>query len=416
VSQERIVQVLTRALGLDPGSLGPAALARAVATRMRAARASDSDAYLALVQRSRSELDALIEEVVVRESWFLRDAHAFRVLAGWALRRPRASGSEGAPIRILSLPCAGGEEPFSVVICLVAAGLAPERIRVRAIDVSARAIAAAKRGVFGEQSFRGMGAHLRERFFARVGSGYRIDPRLQACVDFEVANAFDPALALGERCFDAIFCRNLLIYLDPASRRRLLDRLERALASHGMLFAGHAEDFEAIDPRLRRTSDARAFAFVLARDAPSRAQQTDAVPTCTRERSAALAVRGRVVDSGRGERRPGAGRASTEAASAAPPHACSRGEELRAAQQASERAIASGAANADVYCLLGVALHGQARLAEARASFEKALYLDRHHYETLVHLALLCDASGDEDEAARLRRRAGRVHPVGAGP
>ena len=80
------------------------------------------------------------------------------------------------------------------------------------------------------------------------------------------------------------------------------------------------------------------------------------------------------------------------------------------------RAIARGQADGDVYCLLGVALRGQGRIAEAEVCLERALYLDRNHYQALVHLALLREANGDTSAATRLRRRAARAASAGARP
>ena len=415
MARERIERILARAIGLEPRSIGPAALEGALAARVRATRARDPGAYARLLERSREELAALIEEVVVSETWFFRGASAFRFLAEWIVERRRRAAGASEPARILSLPCATGEEPYSVVMALLEAGLPPAEVRVRAIDVSARAVEGARRGVFGPRSFRGPELGFRDRFFQRSGAGYRIHPRIQACVELEVANAVDPRLSLGKRCFDAILCRNLLIYLDPPSREKVLGRLEGALAAGGLLVTGHAEALPSMGARFQRARGPVSFAYVRAEGGPAadcaraaRRGEPESPARPAAGRRAAPRQRRRPARSQRAPAWP-----ETALEPAAGPSAS---DDLRGAQEACMRAIARGQADGDVYCLLGVALRGQGRIAEAEACLERALYLDRNHYQALVHLALLREANGDTSAATRLRRRAARAASAGARP
>src|SRR5271154_2941854 len=125
------VEALLRArIGLDPESSGPTLLPRAVRARLKtlAIPARDVDRYLALLNDSKAEFDALVDEIVVPESWFFRDVHPFELLAGPIAESWRADPSR-PPLRALSIPCARGEEPYSRTIALLDAGLPPRRYR-----------------------------------------------------------------------------------------------------------------------------------------------------------------------------------------------------------------------------------------------------------------------------------------------
>ncbi|TFG94395.1 MAG: tetratricopeptide repeat protein [Myxococcales bacterium] len=412
-ARERIERMLGDAIGLDPRSIGRAVFERALATRVRATRARAPASYARLLEGSREELAALIEEVVVSETWFFRDAPALHFLAGRFVEPGRIAAVAGAKVRILSMACATGEEPYSVVMALLDAGLPPEQIHVRAIDVSSRAIEQARRGSFGPNSFRSTQLDFRDRFFRRKGVAYQIDSRIQSCVDFDVASALDPKLSLGTGCFDAILCRNLLIYLDPPSRAKVVSRLENALAADGVLLTGHAEALPVVGAHFARAPGAPSFAYVHAKQELA---GDGAHPVSRRESDPSPRSAARRKDASR--RRPAKSqpRAAPAESVIGPTSLPPCEDALREAQAACTHAIARGEVDGDVYCLLGVALRAQGRLAEAEACFERALYLDRNHYQALVHLALLREANGDLGAAALLRRRAARAASAGAPP
>lgn len=122
--QAAIEAVLRDCIGLDPTTIGSAAVARAARTRMAAADDPDLLAYAARVQRDPAERERLVEDVVVGESWFFRDRQVFDFVTDLAVMR--AGLPDRGPLRVLCAPCAGGEEPYSVAMALLDAGLAAE--------------------------------------------------------------------------------------------------------------------------------------------------------------------------------------------------------------------------------------------------------------------------------------------------
>jgi chemotaxis protein methyltransferase WspC len=234
-----IAELLRTRIGLDSHSLGAEVLTNAVAQRMRILGLAAPESYVDLVAASATEFDALIDEVVVPETWFFRGGKVFAFLAKHV--RDRIASIPTGACRILSAPCSTGEEPYSLVIALTDAGVPPERWTVDAIDVSARSLERARRARYTESAFRETPAEVRRGHFRKVENGWELNAALKERVRFRRGNLLDPHLLSGERPFELILCRNVLIYLDEPARRRVLANLDRLLTPDGLLCMGHAE-------------------------------------------------------------------------------------------------------------------------------------------------------------------------------
>ncbi|CAM2163719.1 chemotaxis protein methyltransferase WspC [Paraburkholderia sacchari] len=268
----RFVAWLAQETGIDAESLGAHALARAVAARAaltvhdhggaaapREASASGTralpaqwengaavpeavrDAYWARLTTDTAERQALIDALVVPETWFFREREAFVALARGGVQRLAAE--PGELVRVLSVPCSTGEEPYSAAMALMDAGLAHEQFGIDAIDISATSIEAATRGVYGRNAFRGDAPTLhgfRERYFHPAPDGWQLADAVRRAVSFERANLFDWLAAHPVR-YDFIFCRNVLIYFDREAQDRAIGLLRARLADGGMIFVGPAE-------------------------------------------------------------------------------------------------------------------------------------------------------------------------------
>lgn len=142
---DRFERLLKSRIGLDASSVGSAVIERAVRQRMSGLALHDEDEYWMRLNGSPGEVQALIEAVVVPETWFFRYPESFTTLARLAFERLPSLGG-GRALRILSLPCSTGEEPYSIVMALLDAGLSEYLFEVDALDVSARVIERASLG------------------------------------------------------------------------------------------------------------------------------------------------------------------------------------------------------------------------------------------------------------------------------
>jgi len=226
-------------IGLDAATIGQASVARAVRDRMAAAGCTDVDAYVAAARTDPAERDRLVEQVIVAESWFFRDRQVFDFVADVAATVAAFPGR--SPVRILCAPCASGEEPTSVAMALLDAGLASTQFVIDAVDVSHAALERARRGRYSANAFRNADAGYRDRWFRMDGSAAVLDERVRGCVRYAWANILDRGFADGRDPYDVIFCRNLLIYLTPEARAAVERTLDRLLRPDGVLVLGAAE-------------------------------------------------------------------------------------------------------------------------------------------------------------------------------
>ena len=201
---------------LDATSLGPTAVDRAVQRRQEACRLPDRNAYWLHLRASPSELQELVEAVVVPETWFLRDPQAFTALAAMARAQLQANPAR-PPLRLLSLPCSTGEEPLSMAMAMMDAGIDPSRFRIDGVDVSGRVIELARQGWYGSNSFRGTDLDFRDRHFDGA-MALAAACRAGTVDDFSRGNL---SLRFHSRpgYLRLHFCRNVLIFDQPSKRK-----------------------------------------------------------------------------------------------------------------------------------------------------------------------------------------------------
>jgi len=258
---------LSHETGIDAHSLGINALERAVLERVRTTQAVSPAADLAEgavgaywqhLNDSPDERLALVETLVVPETWFFRDREAFVALA--RLANEKLARDPARVLRVLSVPCSSGEEPYSAAMALLDVGIGAERFTIDAMDISARAIELAQKAVYGRNSFRGGEFGFRERHFSPRDGGWVLNERIQQTVRFAQANLFEPAQPAAAH-YDFIFCRNVLIYFHREAQDRAIHLLDARLAEGGTIFVGPAETGLMMRHTLSSARIPLAFAF-----------------------------------------------------------------------------------------------------------------------------------------------------------
>lgn len=214
--------------------------------------ASFADYYNLLVSpgpQQAVELQEMINAVTTNKTLFFREPHHFRALEKLILApalRPMAMGSVPS-IRIWSAGCSTGEEPYSIAMTLMEFLDNPAAwdIRILATDIDTEVIEQAKLGVYLRSSVADLPSHIIRRYFlsgtGRYSDLVQIKPEIKRLVSFGQLNLIQEPWPF-RRKFDAIFCRNVIIYFDHSSQRRVLECLARCLKPGGVFFAGHSEN------------------------------------------------------------------------------------------------------------------------------------------------------------------------------
>ena len=395
-------RLLTAAIGLDVNSIGPSAIERAVQERMSAEALDDPHAYWERVRGSAIELQALIDAVVVPESWFFRDAEAFAMLAGIGVQQSRRVGADGV-MRLLSLPSSTGEEPYSMAMALLDAGVPADRFRIDAVDVSARSIALAGRAVYGRNSFRGQELRFRDRHFEATPLGYRPSDTVRRQVTFRHGNIMAADFLPGLELYDVIFCRNLLIYFDRATQDRAVHVLGRLLRSSGTLFVAPSETGLLLAHDFVSAKIPLAFAFRKSVAGSLEPKMVRLDPYAIRQSKPAAPLTADPADTVRPLLRADISVGLDDATRLA-----DQGRFVEAAACCEEHLRLQGP-SANAFHLLGLVRDAAGNATDAAACYRKALYLDPEHHETLVHLAFLVEQQGDSTGAQVLRNRARRL-------
>jgi chemotaxis protein methyltransferase WspC len=255
---QTVADRLNAAIGVDPRGLDGKRLQWIIESRCRYLNLPDASAYAAYLEEMPGEIDALIDEVVVRETRFFRDLvvfdHIRQTIAQIATAEP-------GPLRILSAPCGTGEEAYSVAALLQLMGVPPARFTIDAFDISPLALEIARRGVYPERAFSHVPAELQQACAQRQGNHRSIHEELRARVNSARLNLAQ-AGALGDVAqYHLILCRNLFIYLAPAARATLAQSLSTVLLPGGRLFLGTADRVKELSALFAPVRPAASFAF-----------------------------------------------------------------------------------------------------------------------------------------------------------
>jgi chemotaxis protein methyltransferase CheR len=214
--------------------------------------------YLTERDAAGSEKRELINAVTTNKTDFFRESHHFDYLRDQVIPalRTRAGSTGRRRLRIWSAGCSTGEEPYSLAITLAEhlGPLASWDVKIVASDIDTRVLNTASEGVYPEERLTPIPAALRQRYFQRGKNGaaglWRARSTLKDLIEFRRINLQEEPWPLHER-FDAIFCRNVIIYFDRPTQQRLFERMARQLTPEGLLFLGHSESLFGVSDRFR---------------------------------------------------------------------------------------------------------------------------------------------------------------------
>lgn len=209
----------------------------------------DYYSYLAEQDPTGEELRRMINCITTNKTSFFRENHHFEFLRDHLIPEARARAADGAPrrLRFWSAACSTGEEPYSIAITVLDALGAHSGwdLKILASDIDTEVLERAESGVYALEDLREIPENIRQRSFLRGTGEYaglaQVRPELRRMVTFRRINFVEPAWPVETR-FDGIFCRNVIIYFDRQTQRRILERLLAYLTPDGCLFVGHSEN------------------------------------------------------------------------------------------------------------------------------------------------------------------------------
>jgi chemotaxis protein methyltransferase CheR len=225
---------------------------RRVNERMAATGSQTFASYFARLRiNAEEENEHFVNALTVNETYFYREEHQLTCLTTDLLAERVRDKRAGDAIRIWSVPCSTGEEPFSVAIWLLENWPWVDNYEIEIVgsDIDTRVLEHARQGVFGKRSLMRLSSDLVEKYFSPMADEkWRILGELLNSVQFSTANIVESSETRGFGRFDVIFCRNVLIYFDDASRRVAAENLYENLLPGGFICLGHTESMSRISP------------------------------------------------------------------------------------------------------------------------------------------------------------------------
>jgi chemotaxis protein methyltransferase CheR len=237
--------LVSERLGIWFGPESRLSLERRLRERLTARGLTSYGDYYQLLKYSplaNEEWDEASELLTTHETYFYREDYQLRAFKNELLPMLADRGKQRRRLHVWSAGCSTGEEAYTIAMLVLESGLFDGwEVRVYGSDLSKKCIAAARRGIYGPTSFRTTTEESKRAWFLPSGEALGVAPAVRALCHFGQMNLLDEERThLVGRC-DVIFCRNVLIYFDSPSRRRVIEMFHERLVAGGVLLLGHAE-------------------------------------------------------------------------------------------------------------------------------------------------------------------------------
>ncbi|HET8781384.1 MAG TPA: protein-glutamate O-methyltransferase CheR [Pyrinomonadaceae bacterium] len=208
------------------------------------------------------EWQNVMNALSVQETYFWREIDQIRTLVNTLMPEWQARNN-GSTVRIWSAACATGEEPLTIAMALNEAGwFERASIEIMASDASSKAIDRAREGVYRDRAFRNLPAGLRDRYFDKDGSAWRVKNDMHRRIKWGLANLMEEDQIAPYATADFIFCRNVFIYFSENAIRRAVRSFGKFILAPGYLFVGAAESLIRLTTDFNLTEIGDAFVYV----------------------------------------------------------------------------------------------------------------------------------------------------------
>lgn len=412
MSRKLIAEQLKKSMGLHSPTVGMMTVSSAIDRRMRAREYDADEKYLAEIRSNPTEMKELIEAVLIPETWFFRESEPYE----YVLKYIEQSRNKHV-VNILSLPCSTGEEPYSIAMLLMDNNISVDAFRIDAVDIGENNISKAKKGQYRQNSFRTENIRFKEKYFDEENKLFNLAGFVKNKVNFYCQNALNDSFNLGITRYDIVFCRNLLIYFDSPTQRKMFSIINRLLKPDGMLILGNAETIQYSGGIFVPAVNAKSYVYVkesnLEKSLPHHQKKRRHQSPAYKPKTKAAVTRTRpFIKKTKMVGEPTAPLETTNKVDNADlDKAFSLANEgrLDEALTICNDYINKNIDSPKAYYLIGVIYDTRGDIDKANKSLHKALYLDPYNIEALIHLALIAEQNGNHDDASRFKQRAQRI-------
>lgn len=407
---QEIMQLISAETGLNIDSIGLQSIVHGISQSMKKLGITDSRIYTELLQQQNNLLSDLIEEIKVPETWFFRDEECFNYL-NTEIVNNFSNYSPSNPLRILSAPTSTGEEAYSVVMLAFDCGLSADSIQVVGCDISENSLKIAKKKLYRKVSFRNSFYGFQDKYFTFVDGQFKISDRVAEVPVFAKDNLVKNEFLSNESKFDYIFCKNLLIYLNDEARNKVLSNIIKLLKDDGSLLVGLSEINYFTRNGFEQIKHNMAFAC------KKSIQQNE---DCSKSANITTPSKSTLRVSRHNQKIKPAREIRThlknEINSISQPSTIDRVKKMAdtgdfvGAERICTMILQDDYSNSEALYYMGLIQNALQKFGNALDYFNKVIYLNPNHYESLVHISLLYEAVGDFDRATLYKSRAERSY------
>ena len=380
-----IKQHVLKEIGLNPDTVSDAGWRRIILSRMVVLKISTISEYHTDLIHNEEELKELIELLVVPETWFFRDQDVYHYLFHYLQKLNRENPN--IHLRILSVPCSSGEEPYSIAMTLLEAGYSTHSFTIDAVDISHSAIMKAHKGIYTTHSFRGVAPFNVNKHFHLHDTLFHVSPNLKQLVKFHQENILNKDF-IHRKSYDIIFCRNLIIYLSSQAQKKFATILDTLLKPEGLLFVANAEADSLIQKGFKLPLTEKAF--LLMKKEAAKVQKllekedisNKVIPFHKKyypDKSQPILLVKALAMADVGD--------------------------YKQAEDIVHLYLKKNKLDPHAYFILGLIKHASGEEKTAEMYFNKTIFLDPNHREALIYLSLLSEKNGEPNQALQYKKR-----------
>jgi chemotaxis protein methyltransferase CheR len=216
--------------------------------RIREKEGCTVKSYFSTISSNREELKGFLDAITTNLTRFFRNQAQFDALEKFVIPEliniKKSTGN--TTIKVWSAGCSTGEEPYTIAMLLSDVLPPPWKFEILASDISLKCLMTAKEGFYADNRIEGIPENCLKKYFEKVDGGYHVHPDIQSKIKFDYHNLKNDS---GQRGFDIVFCRNVIIYFDETAQTAVMNRFWDAMASKSFLFIGHSESLFGMDTK-----------------------------------------------------------------------------------------------------------------------------------------------------------------------
>jgi len=407
--EREILNTICNEIGLEPASIGEFSIEKSIKNTVLKLGHLNSKDLLKDISVSKNTLQILIEEIKVPETWFNRDTQAIIFLQNY-IKDNYLNYPAKLPLNILSAPCASGEEVYTIAIALLEIGLCKDDFKIIGSDISKECLSKAEKGVYTKSSMRSLSDEYICNYFDKFDYQYYLKDNIKNCnIKFINANLIKDLKNEISGNFDLIFSKNLLIYLNDDSRKKLLNNLNIWLKDDGVLFAGISEINYLTRNGFEQVNHSMSFACKKKLSIPLPKKLSKSTPLISKSFSFSTKnnkptihnEHSRLVQSEEVISDIDTIRQLIEK------------ENYNDALKLCNSILSKNGLNDKVLFWKGMIFYLQADYSSSKDAFTKALYLDSNCYDALIYLSLIENQQGNLEKSALYKQRAAKVFELG---